>query len=492
MPEYLAPGVYIEELPGNPAIQGISSSTGAMVGVCERGPLDRAFFCTSWESYLSQAAQGVATPFLANSDLAYSVYGFFQNGGTRLYVKRVATAVAQKANMDTANFGPETPPDPPPDPAPVYPTITAKDEGAWGNTLTLSITINEDIDGTFDLNVAVNNEIMENWVALSNDPKSNTYWVDTVNAQSAYVTVISGDMSVTRSPASFSGGMDGMEGLADDDFIKALSFFDTIDDITLIAVPGQTTAAINDAVISYAANRKDLYAFIDAPRTADTAAVRALRKTLSGPAGLYYPWIRIADPLSALGRLRDCPASGHSMGATARIIQNRGVWKAAAGTEATLRGALEVTTVLTKGDMDVLNPIGVICIIPKTNYGIVLWGARTVYPDASMPYTSDLLLDIYIKKSVYLGTQQFVFEPNGQRTWTSVQTTVEAFLDTLWRDGGLAGTEAAQAYRVRCDAELNPEASRNQGKLICEVAYAPLKPSEFVIFRFSHSLAQSV
>lgn len=482
MAEYLAPGVYIEDLPGNPSILGVASSIGGMVGVTERGTIGKPTYLTSWDAFLREFAQGVASPFIANSDLAYAVYGFFQNGGTKLYVSRIASSTAAVAEADATNFNADDD----------EPVIEAKDEGAWGNALTLTSTVNEDITGAFDVAVLVSGEVMEFYTALVNDPTEKNYWIDTINAQSYLVKAVSGTLTFTSSPVTFSGGVDGIEDVTDQDYIDDFPNWDVIQDVTLFAVPGQTSAAMNAAIMSYCENRKDLFAMLDAPVAATVESVRELRKTTSSKcAAMFYPWIRVSDPLSKAGKLRDCPVVGHAMGVYARVIAERGVWKAPAGTEANIRGALEVLTTLTKGDMDVLNPIGIICIYPKTNYGIVIWGARCITPDTSMLYVSDVLLDIYIKKSVESGTQSFVFEPNNSKTWSRVQTAVEGFLDTLWRDGGLYGTSAAEAYRVRCDEELNPEASRNQGRLICEVAYAPNKPSEFVIFRFSHTLANN-
>jgi phage tail sheath protein FI len=262
-----------------------------------------------------------------------------------------------------------------------------------------------------------------------------------------------------------------------------------VDDVNIIAIPGQTSAAVTAAVLSYAEKRGDVFALIDAPKASTVASLKDFRKTANCKnAALYAPWLRVADPLSKTGKLRSAPASGHVMGVYARTASERGVWKAAAGTEAVVRGALDVQTVFSEGDLDALNPAGVNAILPKTNYGIVVWGARSLNPDSTMRYASDVLLDIYIKKSVKQGTQQFVFEPNGERTWGKLVAAVEAFLDDLWRAGGLKGAAPEQAYRVRCDGDLNPIASRNEGKMICEVAYAPQKPAEFVIFRFAHSM----
>ena len=177
------------------------------------------------------------------------------------------------------------------------------------------------------------------------------------------------------------------------------------------------------------------------------------------------------------------------MGVYARTIQNRGVWKAPAGTECTVRGAVEVVKSLVKSDCDELNPMGINVIMPRSNYGIVVWGARSLNPDSSMRYVSDVLLNTYIKSSIETGTQWAVFEPNNSTLWTKVSTVIEAFLDELWRNGGLYGESADEAYFVKCDEELNPEDVRNAGKLITEVGYARNKPAEFVIIRIAHSVS---
>ena len=476
MAEYLSPGVYVEDNPNAPVIEAVSASNGGFMGITQRGEVGKPVFITSWNAYLTNFAYGMDSPFLANSDLAYAVYGFFQNGGKRCYVMRVASSTAAKASCAFSDV----------DGAPV---IKAKDEGEWANSLKISVTENADVSGKFDITVKLGSDIVEVISALSNSSNADDYWVDTVNAQSNFITAISGDLKVSE--GVFSGGADGITDIADKDYTDKLANFDVIDDLNLLAIPGQTSANMYSALLSYCENRKDVFAIIEAPKTATLESVKALRKTLSCKnAALYYPWIRVSDPLSSTGKLRDCPPSGHIMGVYARTIQERGVWKAPAGTEANVRGAIEVVKTLTTGDTDILNPLGVVSIIPKPNYGIVIWGARDLHPDSSMKYISDVLLDIYIKKSVYQGTQSFVFEPNDSKTWTRVVATIQAFLDGLWRDGALFGDTAAQAYYVKCDEDLNTENVRNQGKLICEIGYANKKPAEFVIFRFSHQVAE--
>lgn len=476
MPEYLSPGVYVESVKaGNAPIEGISSSIGGFVGITVRGKLKEPVFVTSWQSYLDQFAYGMETPFLVNSDLSYAVYGFFQNGGTKAYVVRVASSTANKA---AATLGVEGA------------TFNALDEGTWGNKLAISVKANEDVPTNFDVIVKYDGEIVEQYPNISNTVGDANYFVD-VLANSKFISVVTGTLSATASDVVFTGGADGIADIADADYQEGLQAFDKVSDVSMICMPGQTSATMTSAILTYAENRGNVFAIIDGAKSADIDTIKTFRKSISCKNGaLYYPWIRVSDPLSKTGKLRDCPTCGHVMGVYARTIQDRGVWKAPAGVEAVVHGAIEVVSQLTKEDCDVLNPLGVNVIMPRTGYGIVVWGARTLNPDTTMKYVSDVMLETYIKESVKKGTEWAVFEPNDSNLWLRVSTSVASFLDGLWRDGGLFGDEAAQAYYVKCDEELNTPEVRDAGKLICEVGYAPKKPAEFVIFRISHSISE--
>ena len=480
MAEYLSPGVYAESVNNATSpIQSVSASTGGFVGVSVRGVLKKPTLVTSWQNFLDTFAYGMETPFLANSDLAYAVYGFFQNGGTRCYITRVASSTASKATD-----GEETP------------VFYAKDEGTWGNKIKVVITENEDNTGNFDLVVKYNDEAVEQFKNVTNDTTKENYFVD-VLGKSQFITCLTGTLSVSQKDGkpvateiSLSGGADGIVDLADDDYTKALALFDSVDDVNLICMPGQVSATMTNAILSYAEKRGNVFAIVDGPKSATTADIKTFRKGLSCKNGaLYYPWIKVSDPLSKTGKLRECPTCGHVMGVYARTIQERGVWKAPAGVEANIRGAIEVVTPLVKGDCDVLNPLNINVIMPRANYGIVIWGARGLSPDASMRYVSDILLEINVKESVKQGTQWAVFEPNNHVLWTRMTATIEAYLDSVWRDGGFFGETPEQAYFVKCDEELNPENVRNEGKLICELGYAQNKPAEFVIIRIAHSIS---
>lgn len=492
MAEYLSPGVYVEDNPGLPVIEAVSSSTGGFIGTAERGPVGKPVFITSWNAFVREFASGMSSPFLKDSYLAYSVYGFFQNGGKRCYVMRVAeNALSSESNKTYT------------DDSEAIPIMKAKDEGAWGNKIKVSILENEDNSSYFDIKVHYDDVEVEVIDHLSNEVDDSDYWVANLDFRSNFIDAVGGSLATTLvdktddkgnaikvdEPIVFANGSDGEE-VIDNTFIQALDKFDTTDDLNLLCIPGETSVQVNNALMSYCENRKYVFAILDAPKFSDVQSVKELRKGMSCKnAALYFPWIKVTDPLSKTGRLKDCPTCGHIMGVYARTIEERGVWKAPAGTETLVRGAIEVLTTVTQGDTDILNPAGIVSILPKPNYGIVIWGARDLHPDSSMKYISDVLLDINIKKSIYLGTQQFVFEPNDHHTWRRIKTTIEAFLDNMWRDGALFGEKASEAYYVKCDEDLNPKNVRDAGKLICEVGYASKKPAEFVIFRFSHEVA---
>lgn len=474
MAEYLTPGVFIEDTPNPPVIEAVSASNGGFVGITQRGEVGKPIFITSWNAFINNFAYGMDSPFLANSPLAYAVYGFFQNGGKRCYVMRVASKTAKVSTLTKESL-----------------TISARDAGTWGNKLKATVTANAGTATNFDLKVTLGTENVEVFRNLSNTAGDENYWIDVLDTQSKFIKGVSGSLSVFEASA-FTNGEDGITDIADTDYTTALSKFDVVDDLNLLCIPGQTSATINQALMTYCENRKDVFAILDAPEASTVESVLTLRKSMSCKnAALYFPWIKVSDPLSKTGKLRSCPPCGHVMGVYARTIAERGVWKVPAGTDAVVRGAIEVTTTLTRDETDSLNPAGVVSIIPKPNYGIVIWGARDLHPDSSMKYISDVLLDIFIKKSVYNGTQSFVFEPNDSHTWTNITATVQAFLDTLWRDGALQGNTASEAYYVKCDEDLNTADVRNQGKLLCEIGYANKKPAEFVIFRFSHELASN-
>ena len=256
-----------------------------------------------------------------------------------------------------------------------------------------------------------------------------------------------------------------------------LKCFEEVDEIAIVAAPGQISPAVADALLSHCETRKDRFAILDSPETI-TGGVDKLPKPRDSKYGAYYfPWIQVYDPDK--GNIF-VPPSGHIAGVYSRTDSERGVHKAPANE--LVRGALGLKYNVSKGEQDLLNPKG-INAIRFMNGGIRIWGARTLSSDPSWRYINVRRLFIMVESSIERATQWVVFEPNDHRLWKRVQRTISSFLTLLWRNGALMGTSPEQAFYVKCDEETNPEAMRDLGRLYVEVGVNPVKPAEFVIIR---------
>jgi phage tail sheath protein FI len=229
-------------------------------------------------------------------------------------------------------------------------------------------------------------------------------------------------------------------------------------------------------------------AILDAPPSMSPQHLGEWRRDVamydSRYATMYYPWLEVADPGST-GQLRTVlvPPSGHVAGIWARNDATRGVWKAPANE--VVRGIMNVETKVTRGEQELLNPLGINVIRPFGTRGVRIWGARTLSSDPSWRYVNVRRLFNYIEQSIEQGTQWVVFEPNDLDLWQRVKRTISAFLMGLWRQGALVGATPEQAFFVKCDGENNPVESVDEGRLVVDVGIAPVKPAEFVIFRIS-------
>jgi phage tail sheath protein FI len=243
--------------------------------------------------------------------------------------------------------------------------------------------------------------------------------------------------------------------------------------------------AVQQAMIAHCELMGDRVAIIDAPPGLNAQQVREWRVDKAGYdskyASLYWPWIKVFDPVSSQSML--VPPSGHMAGIWARNDDTRGVHKAPANE--VIRGALGLELQITKGEQDQLNPTGVNCIRAFPGRGIRVWGARTLSSDPAWRYLNVRRLFNYVEESIVEGTQWVVFEPNDLNLWQRVKRTLNAFLVRTWRDGALFGATPGEAFYVKCDAETNPPEVVDAGQLVVEVGIAPVKPAEFVVFRIS-------
>jgi hypothetical protein len=277
-------------------------------------------------------------------------------------------------------------------------------------------------------------------------------------------------------PAAGPGERSGIESLRDED------------GISVIAAPGIISPDVQAALINHAEAMKYRFAVLDGPRTADIAAIRAHRSNFDSTyAALYYPWIETPDPRT--GEVIAIPPSGPTIGIYARSDIRVGVHKAPANETVDL--ARNLLTKVSTGEQEVLNPEGINAIrdFRDANRGIRVWGARTLSSDPEWKYVNVRRLFLMVEHSIYRSTQWVVFEPNGDELWARVRSTVETFLEQIWREGMLLGRKKDEAFFVRCDRSTMSQDDLDAGRLICLIGIAPVKPAEFVIFRIGQFTA---
>ena len=229
------------------------------------------------------------------------------------------------------------------------------------------------------------------------------------------------------------------------------------------------------------------------PSEIETAVANSqMPKTEFGAA--YYPWIKISDPLNANQPRLSAPSGGIA-GMYARMDLNRGVWKASAGREASLKETTGLDHALTESEMTRLNSIGVSCLRSLPEVGVVVWGARTLaggnQTGSEWKYVNIRRLAIFLEHSIDQGTQWAVFEPNDEQLWARIRASVDSFLLGMFRAGAFQGVTQEQAYYVHCGRETTTQNDIDQGVVNIIVGFAPLKPAEFVIIKILQLAGQS-
>jgi phage tail sheath protein FI len=269
-----------------------------------------------------------------------------------------------------------------------------------------------------------------------------------------------------------------------------LKIFEDLEDISIVAAPGSTfdynggyqdnARSIISALIIHASQMRYRIAVLDSGDGQSVAQVREQRAQLSSKyAALYYPWVRVLDPVTR--KQVSLPPSGFVAGIYARNDTMRAVYKAPANEVVNL--ALGFEKMLNRAQQEVLNPEGVNCFRFFEGRGYLVWGARMVTDDPEWKYVNLRRYFAYLERSIDLGTQWAVFEPNGPNLWANVTRTVENFLLNEWTNGALLGDKPEKAYFVRCDRSTMTQNDLDNGRLVCLIGVAPLRPAEFVIFR---------
>jgi phage tail sheath protein FI len=490
MPEYLAPGVYIEEISiGAKPIEGVSTSTAGFLGQTERGPVDLRLV-TGFGQF-----QQLYGGFIEDSYLAYAVDGFFRNGGQRCYIGRIAGKDAKIAGA-ALKKGTETAIE-----------VSALGPGDWGKRIAVKVenaslkAIKQEL---FKLSVAYWSEtpatppddetatILEVYDNLSPISSSSDYYLKRVNGISNLITLATVTSDTPDNSTAYllldSAGiepsqvaLEDYKGIEEPGKRTGLAAFEEQEDISIVCIPDENEiTGLTSALVNHCELMKDRFAVCQAKQSA--GPISALFHPMDSKyAAFYYPWITILDPITNVNKL--IPPGGHVSGVYARSDSERGVHKAPANE--VLQGAVDLQINLTKGEQDVLNPRGVNCIRAFVGRGIRIWGARTASSDPAWKYLNVRRLFIFMEKSIDLGTQWVVFEPNDEKLWSRVKQTISQFLVGVWNDGALMGTTQDEAFFVKCDRTTMTQDDIDNGRLIILVGVAPVKPAEFVIFRIA-------
>ena len=574
MAEYLSPGVYVEEFDSGPTpMQGVGTSTGGFIGVAEKGPTIGAPVLVTGPADFERKFGG----YLHESEfgdyrfLAHAVNHFFINGGSRAFVMRVAPPDAKIAKA-TCLSGKEG-----------VIEISAKDEGSWGNSLTVEfepsstsksqilenvgkgkyrlknpagfdvgdvvsvdgdgdskygivtnvagdvITFAEPFEGnvvdksllpkvtikTCEMDVTVKyGEVVEKYPGVSFNAASPSF-IEKAMSKSELVNLTAKPveeavvpMDVVRQVfggkeevicVELSGGTNGTAAsLTDADFIgkdegpgsrTGIQAFLDNTDVNIISVPGITSANVQLSLVQHCEKLASRFAVLDMPMTSKSVADVMKHRDIvdSDYCAMYHPWIQVFDPLDKKDTF--IPPSGSVMGIYARSDGNRGVHKAPANEIVANCTGLYVN--YNVAEQDLLNPKGVNLIRKFPGSGIRVWGARTASSKALWKYVNVRRLFIYIEESIKANTNWVVFEPNDVALWSRVKRTIELFLEGIWRTGALVGSSPAEAFFVDIGPNTMSKDDIDNGRLICVIGVAPVKPAEFVIFRITQKTEEA-
>lgn len=527
MPEYLSPGVYMEEISVGPKpIEGVGTSTAGMLGLTERGPVG-VRLVTNMGEYMRYYGG-----YLNNSYLPTAVEGFFGNGGARCFISRIISGDAVSSRNEIDGM-----------------FLRAIGPGTWGERVGV-LVLNTNADSSADpltpgtasfrmivaywkgtiptvnplpsgaspeeikvWNSAVNSaldsaEAVEAYDELSVVASSSTFFSKVINAQSYLIKATKSatsddndkpDSNLANRPDNtpafvfLSGGTQPDPIAVLDDFKgdpsasagkkTGLEAFREVDEINIVYCPDIHWGTLNkDAlrveIVKHCESMKDRFAVLDCSQ-GESIVSNVKPPVDSTFAAYYYPWIKVYDPL--LKDLKLVPPGGFVAGIYARSDIERGVHKAPANE--IVKGALDLEFPISKEQQAILNPRGVNVIRQFPGRGIRVWGARTTTSDPEWKYINVRRLFLYVEESIEKGTQWVVFEPNNEQLWARVKQSINNFLTTVWRDGALMGSTPEQAFFVDIGYGTMTSADLDNGRLICMIGIAPAKPAEFVIFR---------
>jgi len=517
MAVYQRPGVYISETlnPTPPSLGATTNTYAAFLGAINQGPTTPTLV-TSWTQFTQLYGNWA---YDSTDTLRLAVNSFLVgNGGGACYIQRVAASGATTAYAqlyDSSGDGNSQ--------GSTYTLkINALSSGSWGNNLYVDVLKQSTTSTTFTLVVyygsSAQNSTVEKYTDLSMDATNSRYAPQVINGVSPWITVVDdGDSSGEPGKAPYvvsgqqlSGGTNGSGGQTSSAVATAITNFDSIAQSLIINAPGIGASSGDNSAVNTMLNyvnagttsaRTDCFLVIDpyfnsttqTTDVADTLSLASAYSPITSFAAIYYPYITIADPTSnAAGATKNIAPGAAVIAqylATDKSRGNPGVFKAPAGTQTRIGGAVSVQNI-TNADLDLLASGGtagvpVNAIRYVNGAGIVIMGARTIkqgYVDRYIPIRRTL---IYLEKALNDLTKYAIFEPNDPKLWRSINATVTNFLNQFWRQGGLRGDTPAQAFYVVCDSTNNTIQTIDSGTVNINVGVALQRPAEYVVINIA-------
>jgi phage tail sheath protein FI len=485
------PGVYLEEVGrGGHAIAGVDTAITACIGRAARGPVNRPVEIRSTTEF-----ERIFGGLWSGSAAGFAVRDFFQNGGSHLVFVRLHNAAkAATFRLRTAERN-------------RYLRLLAASEGAWGHELRLGIeTIPRD-KKLFHLNVEERDPVTgrflprERFESVSTGPRHARFIATVLESDSSLVRVVSengqpvvpGALPVAGiTTATADSGQDGRP-LTSPQVIAGLAVLDACELWNILCIPpyraGESVGAkVIQAAAAYC-ERSRAFFLIDPPVDWTSAAqaragIAEGIGTTSANAALYFPRVKAPNPLKK-DKVEEFAPCGAVAGVLARIDASRGVWKAPAGAEASLRGVTGLSLTLTDAQNGPLNALAVNSLRTLPGAGPVVWGSRTLQGADSLAsewkYIPVRRTALFLEQSIDRGTQWAVFERNDEALWAQIRLSVGAFLESLFRQGAFQGATSREAYYVKCDRTTMTQNDLDDGVLVVVVGFAPLRPAEFVV-----------
>jgi len=531
------PGVYVEELPsGVHTITGVPTSITAFVGRASLGPADTPTLIASFADF--QRNFGNLDP---DYPMSYAVRDFYLNGGSQAIIVRAYKSAPAAAGGAAPGGNP-----PPTDAASIdlgnNLVLDAIGPGKWGSNLQATVTaVTGNVTPPPGLTTADLFNLTIQYITDPNNPnqsgkgpqefyynltvKNSPQRIDYALSTSQFVRVHTPYPTNPQVPApqtyTATGGADS-QPLTSTDFVgnqasqTGMFALEKADIFNLLCIPPDTRganvtsgdadhgAAFFASVMQYCNARRALF-IVDSPSiwgqnvtqfisgVNTNSGFLAMINSFSSNAAVYFPRIIEADPFYK-GRTDTFVPCGAIAGIMATTDASRGVWKAPAGTAATLNGVSALQAPLTNDQNGTLNQVGINCLRTFPIFNSVVWGARTLrgadqFAD-EYKYVPVRRTALFIEESLYRGLQWVVFEPNDEPLWAQIRLNVGAFMHDLFRKGAFQGQTPKDAYLVKCDSETTTQTDINNGIVNILVGFAPLKPAEFVILQIEQLAGQ--